>query len=563
MEARHEPHGPSRPEWLATRRPAAGAARRGRAQRRLHRFARQLHGPDRTCGRPAEGGGGCPPRRRDRRASRGDAAAAVESPTCEPARSPAAAVPPRRHARPSAAVDSLAPIAVHDGAAVQQLAAAAVAPTHTASQPQVGRPSRPPHPTSDHRLADGRSRAGWIAQPAGGRACACSGQRRRAGARGGHLRLDRGLGGAPAAGRHASAPSRPRTLPRPRSRERPRRPRLAGRALPLADAVSGPTPPETAAGPQLTRRRGIVGSHRARGAGRDRCADAAGGEAGRRRAPRRGRAPRRTSRRRAAPRGRPRRRRPSTSRSRAAGRRGRAPRGAGGRGEGACRDHDQHVDRHAPGAGVGRPSCRCRAHSSHGRAPSRRRPCRRRTRRSRRPAPRRQPRRVAPRQPEQPLPTLAASSSAARAAEHGAAPLPRAVESTEAMLRLVAKRGIGAGEPVAAPGRARRDRGASCARPATASSPSVAADSSEAAKLLQHAEGDLRRALEDAGVRLLRLDISLEPRSARRQRPARRRGATAAVQRGERADATTATETDTTPETVVQLPNGVLVDVLA
>jgi flagellar hook-length control protein FliK len=142
-----------------------------------------------------------------------------------------------------------------------------------------------------------------------------------------------------------------------------------------------------------------------------------------------------------------------------------------------------------------------------------------------------------------------------------AASLPRAVESTEAMLRLVAKRGIAQASlslrPAALGAIEVKLRATSDGVVA-----SVAADSSEAAKLLQHAEGDLRRALEDAGVRLLRLDISWsrDPRAGSGQRDDARNGD---GREGQHPDATTATETDTTPETVVQLPNGVLVDVLA
>ena len=141
-----------------------------------------------------------------------------------------------------------------------------------------------------------------------------------------------------------------------------------------------------------------------------------------------------------------------------------------------------------------------------------------------------------------------------------AAPLPRAVESTEAMLRLVARRGIAQASlslrPAALGAIEVKLRATSDGVVA-----SVAADSSEAAKLLQHAEGDLRRALEDAGVRLLRLDIawSRDPRAGSGERNDGRDGSG----HGPRAEQSTSTETDTTPETVVQLPNGVLVDVLA
>jgi flagellar hook-length control protein FliK len=93
---------------------------------------------------------------------------------------------------------------------------------------------------------------------------------------------------------------------------------------------------------------------------------------------------------------------------------------------------------------------------------------------------------------------------------------------------------------------------------------SVAADASDATKLLQQSAGELRRALEDSGVRLLRLDITWngDPRTgsgaARSDREAENGSPGSGL-----ADPT-ALNPDTTDLTdVVQLPNGVLVDVLA
>jgi flagellar hook-length control protein FliK len=91
----------------------------------------------------------------------------------------------------------------------------------------------------------------------------------------------------------------------------------------------------------------------------------------------------------------------------------------------------------------------------------------------------------------------------------------------------------------------------------------VIADSPQAAEVLQQAGADLRRALEAQGVTVLSLDIALagDRRSAQggsasgeRRRSGAGRGAP---------EAQAADSIPTTSETSLQLPNGVLVDVLA
>jgi hypothetical protein len=81
--------------------------------------------------------------------------------------------------------------------------------------------------------------------------------------------------------------------------------------------------------------------------------------------------------------------------------------------------------------------------------------------------------------------------------------------------------------------------------------------------MLQLAEGELRRSLEDGGVRLLSLDISWSGResaetSARHDGFGRRDGSAAQSAAGAGDDPET-----TSTETTLELPNGVLVDVLA
>jgi flagellar hook-length control protein FliK len=141
---------------------------------------------------------------------------------------------------------------------------------------------------------------------------------------------------------------------------------------------------------------------------------------------------------------------------------------------------------------------------------------------------------------------------------HRAAPLHRAVESVEATLRLAAGKGVTHASLSLRPSELGsievRLRATADGLVAT-----VAADAAQAAGLLQQAEGDLRRSLEDAGVRLLRLDISWngDGRGQRDGSPAPGRQAQPWQDGGDDAEVKTPTET------VLELPNGVLVDVLA
>jgi flagellar hook-length control protein FliK len=91
----------------------------------------------------------------------------------------------------------------------------------------------------------------------------------------------------------------------------------------------------------------------------------------------------------------------------------------------------------------------------------------------------------------------------------------------------------------------------------------VVAHSAQAVQTLQHAANDLRRSLEEQGLNLLHLDIgqSGEPGTGRAGRDA---GELAGGQRD--GGASTGSESDaddTTTQTSLRLPDGVLVDVLA
>jgi flagellar hook-length control protein FliK len=93
----------------------------------------------------------------------------------------------------------------------------------------------------------------------------------------------------------------------------------------------------------------------------------------------------------------------------------------------------------------------------------------------------------------------------------------------------------------------------------------VVAHSGEATQALQQSAGDLRRALAEQGVKLLGLDIG----QSGGERAAGRSGGDAGSQSrsgGESAGAGTGadgTGSETSTNDAIQLPNGVLVDVLA
>ncbi len=96
----------------------------------------------------------------------------------------------------------------------------------------------------------------------------------------------------------------------------------------------------------------------------------------------------------------------------------------------------------------------------------------------------------------------------------------------------------------------------------------MVADSPEAAKLLEQAAGDLRRALERHDVTLLSLDVS----TAGDDRSAGSSGASSDLFPGEtarhhglngRGGGSESPDEQPVVETTVQLPDGLLVDVLA
>jgi flagellar hook-length control protein FliK len=92
----------------------------------------------------------------------------------------------------------------------------------------------------------------------------------------------------------------------------------------------------------------------------------------------------------------------------------------------------------------------------------------------------------------------------------------------------------------------------------------VVADAAQAANVLRHAGEELRRSLESQGINLVRFDVGTaggqqERRSAFGQEPGSDSNGRTPTDSTEETDS----PADTTQETTVQLPNGVLVDVLA
>jgi flagellar hook-length control protein FliK len=92
----------------------------------------------------------------------------------------------------------------------------------------------------------------------------------------------------------------------------------------------------------------------------------------------------------------------------------------------------------------------------------------------------------------------------------------------------------------------------------------VVADAAQAANVLRHAGEELRRSLESQGINLVRFDVGTaggqqERRSAFGQEPGSGSNGHTPTDSMEETDVSS----DTTQETTVQLPNGVLVDVLA
>ena len=143
--------------------------------------------------------------------------------------------------------------------------------------------------------------------------------------------------------------------------------------------------------------------------------------------------------------------------------------------------------------------------------------------------------------------------------------LDQAAESVEATIRIAAQRGAGhariALRPAELGGIEIRLRQTAAGLTAT-----VMADAPEAAQILQQAAGELRRSLEDQGLQLLRFEVGVADDrqsgpgagAAGEERPRERAG-----RDGGSADALTDDGPDTGDEVPIQLPNGVLVDVLA
>jgi flagellar hook-length control protein FliK len=162
----------------------------------------------------------------------------------------------------------------------------------------------------------------------------------------------------------------------------------------------------------------------------------------------------------------------------------------------------------------------------------------------------------------QPAQSPARSAEAARPAPVRSVPLSRAVETIEATLRVATQRGVSHARLQLNPA----ELGAvevSLRGTAEGIVATVRADAAQAASVLQQAGAELRRSLEDAGVRVLELDIGWSGTESRGdadgsgERPSARGSAGPGA-----AGAGLAGDTDI-PETVLELPNGVLVDVIA
>ncbi len=92
------------------------------------------------------------------------------------------------------------------------------------------------------------------------------------------------------------------------------------------------------------------------------------------------------------------------------------------------------------------------------------------------------------------------------------------------------------------------------------------ADSPEAARLLSQAGDDLRRSLEQRDVNLLSLEVSTSGEERRGEQPGQTRDPDGAFGPEGRAGASGAEEGEVAPAapaTVLELPGGLLVDVLA
>jgi Meckel syndrome type 1 protein len=170
-----------------------------------------------------------------------------------------------------------------------------------------------------------------------------------------------------------------------------------------------------------------------------------------------------------------------------------------------------------------------------------------------------------------PAPAPAAPPAPARPAEPVPAPatfaapaarLSQAAESVEGVLRIASAQGITharmALRPAELGGIEIRLRSTTAGVAAQ-----VLADTQQAAEVLQQAGADLRRTLEAQGLTVLSLDIAL---AGERRATAGGSGGGERRRSGSGRDGAQGLEADpvpTTRETTLQLPNGVLVDVLA
>jgi flagellar hook-length control protein FliK len=154
-------------------------------------------------------------------------------------------------------------------------------------------------------------------------------------------------------------------------------------------------------------------------------------------------------------------------------------------------------------------------------------------------------------------PAPAAAAAARPVAPAVPTTLANAVEHVEATVRLASSQGITRARLTLHPAEL-GDVDVHLRSSAAGLTATVRADSPEAAKLLLQAAGDLRTALEEHGVNLLRLDISSADERRTGAGPARD-GNTGA---GSGHDAE-GEEPAPEPKQTLQLRNGVLVDVLA
>lgn len=142
--------------------------------------------------------------------------------------------------------------------------------------------------------------------------------------------------------------------------------------------------------------------------------------------------------------------------------------------------------------------------------------------------------------------------------------MDQAVESVQAAIRMGAARGVGhariALSPAELGGIEIRLRSSAAGLVAN-----VVADSPEAAQLLHGAADDLRRSLDAQGIELVRLDIGMagDGRAAGEGAATGDDRTEAERAAAERAAADAAEAAAEEHQTEIQLPNGVLVDVLA